>query len=247
MSEIKLFENPSFGSVRVIMRENDPWFVAADVCKCLDHSNPSVVIAGLDEDERAKESLGRQGETNIISESGLYTLVIRSNKPEAKDFRRWVTHEVLPSIRKTGEYVIEKPQTLPPTALERLQMADLILSKHYEGNQLVLALDKVHVRLTGESVLKITGTELVAPQQQQLYTPTELGKSTTPILSAIKVNKILSQLGWQIKTAVGWEAVGPGLPHAVYLDTGKAHSDGTPIRQLKWTADAIFAVQAELQ
>ena len=147
-----------------------------------------------------------------------------------------------------SEVVIEKAETPKNFSLtDRITAADAILSKHYEGNQLVLALDKVHVRLTGESVLKITGTELVAPQQQQLYTPTELGKSTTPILSAIKVNKILASLGWQIKTAVGWEAVGPGLSHAVYLDTGKAHSDGTPIRQLKWTADAIFAVQGSLE
>ena len=78
--------------------------LAADVCSVLEHTNPTVALASLDEDERAKESLGRQGETNIISESGLYALVLRSNKPNAKEFARWVRKEVLPSIRKSGMY-----------------------------------------------------------------------------------------------------------------------------------------------
>ena len=110
MNEIKVFE---FGSndVRVIMDESgNPWWVASDVCDILDHTNPSMAINSLDEDERAKKSLGRQGETNIINESGLYTLIIRSNKPQAKKFRRWITHEVLPSIRKTGGYSTRRPE-----------------------------------------------------------------------------------------------------------------------------------------
>lgn len=92
--------------VRIIIDEGgDPWWVAKDVCDVLEHSNPSVAIDMLDNDERAKKSLGRQGETWIINESGIYSLIIRSNKPQARPFRRWVTHEVLPSIRKTGAYV----------------------------------------------------------------------------------------------------------------------------------------------
>nr|DAF54007.1 MAG TPA: repressor domain protein [Siphoviridae sp. ctFgp7] len=98
-------ENP----VRVIEKDGEPWFVAADVCRVLDIQNPSDAIKCLDDDERARYCLGRSangggGETNIINESGLYNLIFRSRKPEAKRFRKWVTAEVLPSIRKTGRY-----------------------------------------------------------------------------------------------------------------------------------------------
>jgi|GEM_PF-3522116 len=81
-----------------------------DVCKVLDIQNPSKVAQRLDDDERTKLELGRQGETNFITESGLYAVILRSDKPNAKSFRRWVTSEVLPSIRKTGNYSA-KPMT----------------------------------------------------------------------------------------------------------------------------------------
>lgn len=91
--------------VRVVMKDGEPWWVAKDVCDVLELSNPTMALEGLDEDERAKFCLGRQGDANIITESGLYTLVMRSNKPEAKRFRKWVTSEVLPTIRKHGAYM----------------------------------------------------------------------------------------------------------------------------------------------
>lgn len=113
--------------VRVVTLDDEPWFVAADVCEVLVHSNPTVAIQTLDDDERAKKSLGRQGEIWMISESGLYTLIFRSNKPQAKPFRRWVTHEVLPSIRKNGFYSFEEdPPTdegSTPVTVQRLEEA----------------------------------------------------------------------------------------------------------------------------
>lgn len=91
-------------NIRIFTREDQPWFVASDVCQALGLTNPSVVIANLDDDERAKLNLGRPGLTNIISESGLFSLVLSSRKPEAKRFRKWVTSEVLPAIRRNGNY-----------------------------------------------------------------------------------------------------------------------------------------------
>ena len=105
-SAIKLFENPQF-RVRVIMRCADPWFVAKDACDCLEIVNASQACQTLDEDEKGiykVYTLGGSQDMMLISESGLYTLIMRSNKPEAKVFRKWVTSEVLPSIRKTGSY-----------------------------------------------------------------------------------------------------------------------------------------------
>ena len=104
MNEIQLFENQEFGAVRAVEQNGEPWFVAADVCRALEHSNVTVALDRLDEDERAKFNLGRQGDTWCVNEPGLYTLVLGSRKPEAKAFKRWITHEVIPSIRKTGGY-----------------------------------------------------------------------------------------------------------------------------------------------
>ena len=119
-SALKLFENPQF-RVRVIMRCADPWFVAKDACDCLELTNVSKACQTLDEDEKGITkvyTLGGSQDMMLISESGLYTLIMRSNKPEAKVFRKWVTSEVLPSIRKTGSYSVEQttlaiPKTLP--------------------------------------------------------------------------------------------------------------------------------------
>jgi len=90
--------------LRTIVLEDQPWFAAIDVCDILDHTNPSKVIKRLDDDERAKLLAGRQGATWFVNESGLYGLVFRSNKPEARRFRKWVTSEVMPALRRKGSY-----------------------------------------------------------------------------------------------------------------------------------------------
>jgi len=109
MNEIKKFQFKN-SDVRTLTDEaGEPWFVAKDVCEALGYSNPSKTISDhLDDDERSNVLLDRGGSLGIINESGLYTLIIRSNKPEAKQFRKWVTSEVLPAIRKTGSYTMGK-------------------------------------------------------------------------------------------------------------------------------------------
>lgn len=90
--------------LRTVLLNDEPWFVAKDVCEILELTNPTMALQRLEEDERAKFNLGRQGDANIINESGLYELIFASRKPEAKMFKKWVKQEVLPSIRKTGSY-----------------------------------------------------------------------------------------------------------------------------------------------
>lgn len=104
MNDLQIFNNEEFGEVRTVLVDNEPMFCLVDICRALDISNPSKVAQRLDEDERTKLELGRQGETNFITESGLYAVILRSDKPNAKKFRKWVTSEVLPTIRKTGSY-----------------------------------------------------------------------------------------------------------------------------------------------
>ena len=115
MNSIQVF-NYNSNNVRIISGEDgEPWFVAKDVCDILELTNPREAVSVLDEDERSSvrisdgtSSKGGNPHMNIISESGLYTLIMRSNKPEAKKFRKWVTSEVLPSIRKTGNYSVKQ-------------------------------------------------------------------------------------------------------------------------------------------
>lgn len=108
-NEVQLFQDEKFGTIRTVVLDGEPWFVAKDVCDILGTTNPTMAMDGLEDFERTKFNLGRQGEANIISESGFYTLVLRSRKSIAKPFRIWVTSEVLPAIRKKGGY------TLPST------------------------------------------------------------------------------------------------------------------------------------
>ena len=129
MNEITVFENERFGPVRTIIRDGEPWFVAIDVCRALGISNPTMALGRLDEDERMTLSSneGHSGQRggaqslNIVNEPGLYTLVLGSRKPEAKAFKRWITHEVIPAIRKHGGYLT------PPTIEELLDNPDMIV------------------------------------------------------------------------------------------------------------------------
>ena len=97
-------------SVRTVTIEGEPWFVAKDVCNVLEFEKSRKAVSSLDEDEKdyvtITDPIGREQKTTVVSESGLYALIFKSRKPEAKEFRRWVTQEVLPQIRKTGRYVL---------------------------------------------------------------------------------------------------------------------------------------------
>lgn len=106
-NNLQTFINDEFGSIRTVLVDNDLWFVAADVCKILGIANTTnAVNKQLENFEKARLNLGlRGGKTNVISESGFYTLVLRSRKEIAKPFRLWVTSEVIPQIRKTGGYI----------------------------------------------------------------------------------------------------------------------------------------------
>lgn len=107
MNKLQIFNSEQFGQVRVVMKNNEPWFVAKDVCNILDISKDRDAVNRLDEDERGSvllDTLGGKQNVNAINEYGLYNLIFGSRKPEAKQFKRWVTHEVLPEIRKTGSY-----------------------------------------------------------------------------------------------------------------------------------------------
>ena len=118
----QIFSKENLGSVRTIFANNEVWFCAKDVCGILEIKNVTQAVQRLDEDERSMFNIGRQGNTNFVNESGLYTLILRSDKKEAKPFRKWITSEVIPAIRKTGKYEEKKkPLTQAELILQQAQ------------------------------------------------------------------------------------------------------------------------------
>ncbi|GGM26603.1 antirepressor [Micromonospora sonchi] len=131
MTTIEVFQFPATGhNIRTILRGAEPWFVGRDACAVLEIAKPENSLALLDADEKDTHSVGTPGgaqNVTIISESGLYSLILRSRKPEAKTFKRWITHDVLPAIRKTGRYdaldTNDGRHQIPQSFADALQLA----------------------------------------------------------------------------------------------------------------------------
>ena len=143
-NELQIFQSEDFGSVRTLYRDGEPWFVAVDVCKALDISHTPTAVSRLDDDEKATVVLTDSGadghmiphKTTLINEFGLYNLILGSRKPEAKQFKRWITHEVIPAIRKTGEY-----QALPDQRVDDLPLTDSRREYLHAARSLAMASD----------------------------------------------------------------------------------------------------------
>lgn len=192
---IQVFNNNDFGELRTIEKDGEIWFVAKDVCDALELTNPTMALGRLEDDERAKFNLGRQGNANIVNEYGLYSLVLASRKPEAKSFKRWVTHEVLPSIRKTGQY-----SNLPQDYLSALKA--LVASeeaKQKAEQELTIAQPKANYT---DNVLSSEG----------YMTATQIAKDYGK--SAKWLNRLLHVEGIQYKSGNQW------ILYAKYADKG---------------------------
>jgi len=153
MNDVKIFENPEFGQVRTTVIGGEPWFVAADVCRALAIGNPSMALDRLDDDERTLisiEGASNGKPVNGVNEPGLYSLVLGSRKPEAKAFKRWITHEVIPAIRKTGGYHI--PQSPEEQMAQGLLAAQKLLAEKDKG----LSHESIFVRIAPFSLTSIT-------------------------------------------------------------------------------------------
>ena len=123
MNELRVFNNADFGDIRTVEQDGGIWFVGKDVAEALGYSNPSnAVISHIDDEDKLRTQIkyaGQNREVSIINESGLYSLVLSSKLPKAKAFKRWITSEVIPSIRKTGSYSKEQKQPNPLKAREK--------------------------------------------------------------------------------------------------------------------------------
>lgn len=131
MNEIQTFDSPEFGSIRVVRDEDgEPWFVAKDVLDVLDLDK--TALRKLDEDEKGVDSIhtpGGEQQMTIVTEPGFYKLVMRSRKPEAKAFQRWVTHEVLPALRRDGGYMVARDETPEQTMARAVLLAQQTIDR----------------------------------------------------------------------------------------------------------------------
>lgn len=229
MNEMQVFNYKS-SQVRTVEINNEPWFVLKDVCAVLDLGSAHKVSERLDEDERNQipltDSLGRKQETTIINESGLYNVILRSDKPEAKPFRKWVTSEVLPSIRKTGSYALPKDYPAALRALADAEEQKLRLLAENQQQAQVIA-DFEPIRQYVDTILESKGA-MATSQIAADYG-----------LTAQKLNKILHEGGVQRNVNGQW------LLYAKYMGKGYTksktiqiiRSDGRPdsIMQTQWT------------
>lgn len=233
---LRTFTDERFGSVRTVLRDGEPWFVAADVCRVLELSNPTVSVGRLDDDERAKFNLGRQGEGTIVSEPGLYALVLGSRKPEAKAFKRWITHEVIPAIRKHGGYLtpeaIEKAIT-SPDFLIRLATT---LKEEQEKNK----------ELTQENAHLTDTIEMMRPDYEyaQSILATAKGSTITTVgdtygLSPNELNRLLHLLHIQKKNSDGGWLITAKYAEYGYTDKYPYHY-GKNKEKVKWQMNWTF-------
>lgn len=153
MNELKIFENENLGTVRTITTDSETWFIAGDVCRILGIMNTTQAMQRVDEDERSMFNIGRQGMAAVVNESGLYNLIMSSRKPEAKQFKKWVTSEVLPSIRKHGMYAMDELINNPDLAIKALTA----LKEEREKNAKLTAVNE-ELRPKAEIADAITGS-----------------------------------------------------------------------------------------
>jgi prophage antirepressor-like protein len=232
------FEN---SEIRVFIIENEPWFVAKDVATVLSIKNISDAVSDFDNDEVSSfkldtfnpdGSFNKKSNLLILSESGLYSLIMRSRKPVAKPFQKWVTKEVLPSIRKTGSYSLQKEEhDLKKVDLNEIQETLKIGSEILETLQTKNVFEKIQLdnflkSQKGISVLEILKLDF----ENFLFLPTELGKFIG--ISAIEINQNLREKGLQIKSENGWQLTEKGQKFGVDV------SENFP--QIKWKIEVLF-------
>jgi len=213
MQEIVPFDFQG-NSVRVVRGEDgQPWWVAADVCKVLDIANHRDALSRLDADEKGvglTDTLGGTQEMAIINESGLYSLILTSRKPEAKAFKRWVTHEVLPAIRRTGHYGLPSETAVQESIEANLALAELLRSCMALYGALGLRGEKrlVAVRKHLQEHFGLDmDTLLPGAKGGKTLTLTQLGAAFGK--SAAEVRALLQELGLQILKNGEWVDVDP--------------------------------------
>lgn len=230
MNELQIFNNPEFGKIRAIEIDGEPWFVGKDVAEILGYSNPRDALSNhVDDEDKATVAIhdGSQNRNvNIINESGLYCLVLSSKLESAKRFRKWVTKEVLPSIRKTGGYIIPKDY---PSALRALADAEeqkiALMAENAAQKQIIAEFEPVKQYV--DTILSSTRT-LATTQIAADYG-----------MSAKKLNKILHEEGIQYKVNKQWilytKHMNKGYTKSKTISITRANGMPDTVLNTEWT------------
>lgn len=210
-SELKVFESPTFGQVRTVELDNEPWFVGKDVAEALGYKEAAKAVRErVDAEDKGVSKMDTPGgkqEVTIINESGLYSLILSSKLSGAKEFKRWITHDVIPSIRKTGGYTLKpKPMTEYQQMMAdtrrrnaRVQSARILtqLAKQYKGSTYEQVLNAHATKeLTGEFLLPLPKLE------EKTYSATEIGQMFG--ISANKVGLLTNRHGLKTEQYGQW-------------------------------------------
>ncbi|MEH2458292.1 BRO-N domain-containing protein [Nostoc sp.] len=249
--------------VRFVGTAIDPWWVGADVCEILEINISQT--RRLDDDEkglRLVQTPGGSQEMLVVNESGLYSLVLGSRKPQAKRFKKWVTSEVLPSIRQTGSYALaptETPEAIAPSALptptaqEISELFDLTLGSAGLNPRLIAGVKLNAIASYNPALLEaaeIAKSALSIPVEEGLIRPTVLGEKLTEKTfekwSAVRVNKLLTEQGFQIPNPNGknpaWLPTEKGSQYGqIVLDTAIGH--GKTVQSLQWHLSVLEALE----
>lgn len=203
MDNLEVFENKEFGKVRTVLVNNEPYFVGKDVAEILGYERATKAISDhVDEEDKdevpIQDSIGRMQKTPIINESGLYSLILSSKLPTAKKFKRWVTSEVLPSIRKTGTYTLpkEKPNKIKEQEVEaRLRNARVRESNQYLKIAAQLNIPEYKYILQSKAAETLAGVPILPMQEaeRKTYSATEIGNMFG--VSANRIGKLANANG----------------------------------------------------
>ena len=240
MDAVTVFNFQDRHEVRTIIdADGHPLFCGKDVCEILGYVNASDAVSkhcrGVAKRYPIVDSLGRTQAARFLTEPDLYRLIVGSQLPAAQEFEKWVFEEVLPTIRKTGAYVLPRSELLNKEVAAREFAALKAVAElcGLEGNAAIVSADNAIRREHGISLLQTLQIELKNPDQKYFFSPTQIAEMLH-LSGPREVNKLLEIGGYQVKSGGQWLPTEKGKAHAVLLDTGKRHSSGVMIQQSKW-------------
>lgn len=225
-------------------------FVGKDVALILGYVNPTKAIRDHCKGGPKRYPLQTTGgvqNLRVITEPDIYRLITNSKLPTAQKFEAWVFEEVLPTIRKTGSYKTtnQKPASLLPVDKEFRAAVRMAKAAGLKGNMAILSANRLTVKMTGTDCLQLLdATHLISEAQERYLTPTEI-KDMVDLKSAQAVNKALKAAGLQEKNGKHWSPTDAGEEYAILMDTGKKHSDGSMVQQIKWKESVIKLIMSE--
>lgn len=220
MNELQIFENKEFGKIRTVEIDNEPYFVGKDVAEVLGYTNTRDALSKhVDNEDKLTSQIATAGQKRniiIINESGLYSLILSSKLPTAKKFKRWVTSEVLPAIRKHGMYATDELIANPDIAIAAFQA----LKEEREQRQLLQFECNKQKQIIGELKPKADYTDIIL-QSKSLVTITQIAKDYG--MSGSQMNNLLHKYGVQYKQSGQW------LLYSKYHNNGFTHSETVTI------------------